>query len=298
MSVGAGSILPDKRPASLAASVEDVAKWGGLVDAGRVDDGVGARSTVLHTGTTRDLLASACKAVAEGRHSRGGGSWEGGDFETCMHLAVAGWHEGTALVDGLYSRITSEQTDTILPRLAHVDEPDGEIDVALAIEGEEACWLAPTQGHFRVSVQGRFLNLIMDPFASCGVDVDVVMQRGVYFAALAVMAERGGYRTRITLRMPSKGSGRTWLLDVAVKEYDEDLDLPRAMFWLAHPGMVRHMVLGAYQNYRTDMISMRSDGSVPDDAILAPGIAGYGTVDLDAWLAKVLKTHGLTVEGE
>jgi len=56
-------------------------------------------------------------------------------------------------------------------------------------------------------------------------------------------------------------------------------------------------VLGAYMNYRSDMITMRTDGAKPEDAIHAPGIGGYATVDLDAWLAGILKAHGLTVQG-
>ena len=290
------AILPTPRPEYFAANAETVQHWGAFAET-IVDDGRGARETVCHSGTVTDLMARACTAKIAGKHTVTDNrvSWAGCDFATAVHLAITGWHEGAALMDGLFARITATKTDSILPHLCHTDEPDGEIDVAMAIDGEDECWIAPTQGRQRLPAQGRFVNLILDPFASSSVDADVILKRGTYFVALATMLERGGYRTRIGLRMPNEGSGKTWLLDISIKGYAEDLDLPRVFFWLAHPGALRHLIIGAYCNYRTDGVGPRQNGTIPEDAIVAPGITSNS--DLDGWLEKTLADNGLTVEG-
>jgi hypothetical protein len=114
--------------------------------------------------------------------------------------------------------------------------------------------------------------------------------------------ERAGFRTQIMLRMPShngswgrKATNR-YRLEIPIKEYGQVLDLPRVMFWLAHPAALREIIIGYYRQYRDDGIYSDANNQeiTEQGAIVSPPF----TLDrqLDEWLMTTLKANGLEFE--
>jgi hypothetical protein len=246
-------------------------------------------------GTVENLLTEAC-TVRLSRFSDSDEDWSGATFDVATSLAFTGWSEALATVDDLFARITAKHTSSIIPTLAYSDEPDGDVDVERWLAGDDECYLIQTAGAFTVPVVGTFVDLILDPFASCVVDADVVLRRGVYFAALAYMLERAGYRVKIRLMMPTTGEGKHWLVEADLKDFAQPLDLPRALYWLAHPAALRQHMISAYRGQREDAIYKWGGGfEWPVDAVVAPRITA--DTDLDSWLAGLLSKFNLVLEG-
>lgn len=298
-------LLPTNPPPSMAVDVDAWARRPRLIERTIECDiteengwhrGTKYRVVRHHFGSPEELTAHACAAYVKRGRGESDTTWAGSDFPTAVHLATAGWHDGMRAVEGLYAKLTARHTASIIPTLVYSDEPDGDVDVERWLEGEDECFLVESAGTHEVKVSGQYVNMTLDPFASCVVDTDVVLRRGVYLVALAYMLERAGYRVAITLRMPTSGEKQAWLLEIPVKEYGHVLDLPRVTFWLAHPAALRQLMIMAYRNHREDPIFSRTD-NLPEGCVTAPPLVSYGNQpDLNAWLEQALKQSKLTVE--
>ena len=281
------SLLPTNiRAEDLRVNLEALKTWGKLT-------GTGENGVRVHRGTVENMLCDA--ALSPDTDSESDRYWAGASWPVAAHLAVNGWHDGLALVEGLYARLTAQRTETILPQYVLSDEPEGDVDVERWIEGDDQCFSVAQQTGIRVSAAGTFVRFIIDPFASCSVDVDAILTRGVYIAALVYLHEKAGYRTAIDWRMPNTGSGWNWLLEVAVKRFEDTLDLPRHLFWIAHPAALRQVVIRAYHCYRTDGIRSRCDSFSDPTAVVCPGI--LPETDLTKWQAEIMTRNGLTIGG-
>ena len=289
-------VMPTPRPAVLVGSVEALAQEYGL------SHEVMPEGVHRHFGNTHDLLVSACK----GFQHRGYASdedWSGASFETAVHLALMGWHDAVPVVESLFARLSTRRTESILPVFNLSSEPEGDVDLERWLEGDDECFWVPEQTGVRVEAQDMFVRFDIDPFASCGIEVDTLLKRGSYLAALVYLFERSGYATSVRLRMPTEGSGKDWLLEVDFKDYGQTLDLPRLLFWIAHPAVMRQLAILAYRGpgsiHRGDAIYSRGESFRQDEAgvITAPGIVGYGGYNLEPWINGVLTKYGLTIEG-
>lgn len=287
--------MPTPRPTVLVGSVDALAQEYGLsyeLTPGQVH---------RHYGTTHDLLVSACKGL-KARGYDSDSHWSGSDFETAVHLALMGWHEAVPAVESLFARLSTRRTESILPVFTLSSEPEGDVDLERYLEGDDECFWVPEQTGVRVECQDMFVRFDLDPFASCGIAVDTLLIRGTYLAALVYLFERSGYATAVRLRMPTEGSGKDWLLEIDFKDYGQALDLPRLLFWIGHPAVMRQLCILAYRGpgtiNRGDAIYSRPTAHTDEPGVItAPGIVGYSGYNLEPWINGVLTKHGLTIEG-
>lgn len=288
-------VMPTPRPEVLVGDIDALAQEYGLSHE-VMPDGVHR-----HYGNTHDLLVSACKGLKR----RGYAServWSGADFETAVHLALTGWHEAVPVCESLFARLSTRRTESILPVFTLSSEPEGDVDLERYMEGDDECFWVPEQTGVRVDAQDMFVRFDLDPFASCGIEVDTLLKRGTYLAALVYLFERSGYATAVRLRMPTEGSHKEWLLEVDFKDYGQTLDLPRLLFWIGHPAVMRQLCILAYRGpgsmSRGDAIYSRQDAHTDEPGVItAPGIVGYGGYNLEPWINEVLTKHGLVIEG-
>lgn len=251
-------------------------------------------SVKVHTGTVEDLAASASAVFV-----RNGGKgyaddnvqWAHGTFRGVLNCVAAGWPEGVAMVDGLYARLITKRTESMIPTLMYSDEADGEVDTEAWLAGDDECYIVTAPSPLTVNVAGTFATVVYDPFASCGQTAADVIRRGVYVAALVYVMERAGYRVAVRMRMPNSEYSRPWLLDLSMKAHETPLDLPRFVFWLGHPGVIRQLILTMYSQYRSDGVSPRRD-PVPESHYIVTPQFTYD-LQLDQWLADTLQANGL-----
>lgn len=260
---------------------------------------------VWWTGTPEQLVADCAYATVNGLNHyehKHEAKWQCADTATAIWLAMNGWQEGRTFVDGIFARVTAKHTQSIIPTLAYSDEPDGDVDVERWMAGEDECFLVETQGAVHVSVAGSYVTLAVDGFVSCGDDSADVLKKGAYLGTLVYLLERAGYRTCLVYRYPNVNLGKhgpdgmfeKQEVDLILKEFGQVLDVPRVIFWLAHPASVRAILLGALAPYRTDNV-----GSHPTKYTGRPGVLDIERADvndLEGWLARSLKTCGLSLE--
>lgn len=257
-------------------------------------------SIIVHSGTCMELLAGACVGIGDRTYVESSTpEWHGADFDTCIALALSGWHAGVQAVESLYARITSERTNSMIPSLEYSDEPDGDVDVERWLQGDDEHFLVESHTTFTVNVAGTFATFVLDPFASCGQSAEDVLRRGTYLVGLVYLMERAGFRTRVMLRMPTcemfQGH-RRFRLEVSVKEYGQVLDLPRVMFWIAHPAALRQVMIAFYRQYREDAIYSDSARQPIEETGVITSPPYTHDEQLDGWLKRTLDTCGLRIE--
>jgi hypothetical protein len=106
------------------------------------------------------------------------------------------------------------------------------------LENEPECWIQYEP--VLVDAPGKVLRLVFNICASAGISPDTIIAKGAVVAALVILLERAGFRIAVEIVNAIRGSieHEMW---VPVKSADQDLDLPRLVFALAHPSMLRRI---------------------------------------------------------
>ena len=228
--------------------------------------------------------------------------WYGTEsFAAAFTLAENGWPEGMRAAESMFDRVYGMRTKSLIPTITYTDEPDGDIDVGMWLSGEDEHWVTSCESS-TASQNGsdRAVTIAIDAFMSVLHNASDYMRRGVILGALVSVLERSGYATEILMRHASNPScpDRSPLStdDITVKEFEQPLDLARAIFWIVHPSAYRRFALVANADWRSDPDYNSPIGLSDDDhTIIAPPIT-WQVEQIEQWLADTFKRFGIAAE--
>lgn len=193
--------------------------------------------------------------------------WTGGvDWTGALALAKNGWPEKGSLIQAkalpLFDKLASA---IIRPEPRYVTEGNV-LDIGRWIEGEPEHWLMmaegdnPTFGH-------QIAKVVYNISASAGVSTDVMMAKGATIATVIRLLEYAGFRVELELvsalisqRWEEQNAYRA-VARVPVKMADQDLDMDRIAFALAHPASFRRIIFSLFETMDKEWTSRCHIGS-------------------------------------
>jgi hypothetical protein len=174
--------------------------------------------------------------------------WAGCGFDQAINLAERGWPEGLEKMTSLKGDLKVNQGDMAERHIHQFTEAGDEPDVGRFVSGETECML-DYQIQF-VPTTGRVVKLVVSIAASCGVQAKSIFRKGAVAVMVADMLERHGLRAEIvvahaiTREIKGKDAGATGALStIMVKRPDQPVELDRLAFMLAHPAVLRRLML-------------------------------------------------------
>jgi hypothetical protein len=171
-------------------------------------------------------------------------SWTGTKtFNDAVKLARDGWAEGEAIVQSMSASITNKVTDLVEREHVTYDVEGIGLDVAAYVNGEPECWQR-FETDTTESIGTKHVRLVFNCSVSGSVSTDTILAKGAAVVSLVQALEFAGIRVEVTALARcgtnNYGSGRHEIR-VPVKAADQDLDMGRITFALAHPSMIRRM---------------------------------------------------------
>ena len=217
-----------------------------------------------------DYSSFLIQAFKESSSSRKGSrrdtdlSWYGGaTWDQACILAKAGWIEGMDMIEMYRCKITPMITDTIL-RPVPIDNIHGfAVNVGAFLSNMPECF--HDREYERRNYPGRLFTLVVSCAYSCGVDTDIVIQRGAMVCALIDAMEYAGNRVEVICNEAVYYGGCKNEVDVVLKKHDQPLDLSQLAFCLAHPAMLRRLMFSINEQSGWADLSRGSYG-IPDEA--------------------------------
>lgn len=200
----------------------------------------------LKYNTWTDFLTAASEGVPpvqERRASRDGSKSFTGtvDYGEAVDLGRRGWPEGVKQALAISEPIQQNLYGVIaLPRIEY--DVTGELlDVGRFASGEPEHW-GNWEHNLKEGKGTKYVHVVMNGTASCGVDASVLIARGAVTSALVNLLEMAGHRVKVTLCYgvaECHGGPAYMTTTVSLKQYDEVLDLDRLTYALAHPSTFR-----------------------------------------------------------
>lgn len=176
-------------------------------------------------------------------HSKQPGShWNGWvDFEAAMRLARDGWQQGADSVAQMSTTILNKVTGLIEREQVVYDVEGIGLDVATYLNGEPECWQR-FDTELREGEGSKHLRVVFNTTVSGGIGADVIEARGAAVAALVQALEFAGRRVELWgIAVCAQSYKGSFEARVQVKAADQDLDMSRVAYALAHPSMLRRM---------------------------------------------------------
>lgn len=188
-------------------------------------------------------------------------------LQNALDMAQNGWPEGTDAA--------ARRAYTIVEKLAakmqrddyYYDVTGLTFDVARVLENEPECWLNYEQ--VTVEAPGKVIRLVFNPSTSGAVSNSAMIARGATVAALVMLLERANFRVQVDLAWWALGDGVVQEVNCTLKSPSQDVDLPRLIFALAHPAMLRRILFSIRETFATaDRVALRvpGTGGFPIDA--------------------------------
>jgi hypothetical protein len=173
-------------------------------------------------------------------------------LDEAIQLGFSGWIDGEKTARGISAPLVSKISQKIVRTDVNHDIEGHVIDVARYVEGEPECWMrfedVITEG------QGnRVLKLVFNMTASAGVSSDVMVRKGAYISALVELLEYSGFRVEVILAESCAGGNDYSQTFVTVKEADQNLNMARVIFALAHPSVLRRLHFALQEQYPTNI---------------------------------------------
>ena len=204
-----------------------------------------------------EARAKSCRSRAP-ESGGDGNSWsQVKDWPEAMELARNGWPEGTAKIENLStSMFTYISKYATRPEPAYVTEGTS-LDVGRWHDGEPEHWITMTESD-NVLVNGKTTAKIgVNLSASCGISADVMVARGAAVVGLARLLDYLGIRTEIYIFSSISSDyrkGQKLLFSALVKSANQDFDITRLAFSLAHPAMLRRLVFAWIETIPEDLL--------------------------------------------
>lgn len=189
------------------------------------------------------------------------GAWAG-----CEHSEALAMASGAGYSDVLpeVERIVARVTDTVAADLFQTsfqstwDVAGAEVDMGRFLAGEPECMIESTP--VRISRQGRAVRIVVPVAVHSGISPDVIMRRGAAVMALADILARAQHPLEVWTGHGIHAKSKDRLLYmIEVQRANEPLDPGRLMYALAHPSMLRRLVVGLEEH---ESASVRRDFGV------------------------------------
>jgi hypothetical protein len=165
-------------------------------------------------------------------------------------------------------------------------------------------------------VSKKFASIIVNNTASCGVDAQTLLRRGVVTLALADILQSNGFRTSIKVCFATGNSGHKLSCIIDVKPFHQTPDLDRLAFFLADPSAFRRLFF-SFLETKLDAKGRRNMGvegggyghpiELPKTEIGDKDIylgcqdwynqAWHTTEGAIAWIKESLKRYGIVFQG-
>lgn len=218
-----------------------------------------------------------------------GDAWSGADLPDALHMAtVAGWPAAAALAMDVYDRLTAERLMSRIPAIHYQDEPGEDVDVSAYLAGEDAVFLATADTDRAVRGGRSAVRLRHSLFAGYDVSAAELVTKGIAAAAIVHLLEAAGVRVAVELDM-SWSYGAAGSLVCVLKHYGEPADIPRLVYWLAHPSALRRVVFAVTsEHFETHYHRPVLD----DEDVIRIGNAQYGGMDPAALVKSTLAKAG------
>jgi hypothetical protein len=165
-------------------------------------------------------------------------------------------------------------------------------------------------------VSKKFASIIVNNTASCGVEAETLLRRGVVALALADILQSNGYRTSIKVAFATGAHGNKLSCIIDVKPFHQTADLDRLAFYLADPSAFRRLFFSWLETKldRKQRMDMAVDGGnyghpieIPKNEIGEKDIylgcqdwhnqAWHTTEGAIAWIKEALKRYGIAFHG-
>lgn len=233
-------------------------------------------------------------------------SFAGVSYSKALGLARQGWPEGADRANTQADLLFNHVSSVIDRQDVRFDTEGHYIDVARFNNNEPECW-----GQFEtVNVEGQGRKLVRILFnigASCAVGQEVILAKGSATVALIKLLEYAGHRVELVMGEAAESQIDTqWR--IKLKEFDQDLDINRLIFALAHPASHRRLWMSALE-CQADWARMgaRDDYGIPVDLPADKGEIYIGAsnsmnvkwLDLPSacdWIMQKLKEQGIEVK--
>ncbi len=177
------------------------------------------------------------------------------NYTHALELLEKGWPEGLARIQQLKGNIKVPRAETETVEFQYVEAGD-EADVGRFLTGEPENMIEYKRQF--VPGSGRVVRLLLNAFASSGIENEAIFLRGAAAFALADAIERTGLRAEIALVLCAKSNRHDNVFSdviVPVKAADQQLEPDRLAFLLAHPSLFRRFMGRLYEQETVEEFS-------------------------------------------
>jgi hypothetical protein len=234
--------------------------------------------------------------------------WTGtATFQEALSLARDGWAEGDAIVNTLSSAMVERVTSLIEKDHIVYDVEGMGIDIAAYLKGEPECWMRQEK-EWGSGEGTRHIKLVYNITVSGGVGTDIILARGAAVAALIQCLEYSGTRVELwvnsTNGVNDERNPDPWECNILVKASDQDLDMSRVTFALAHPGMFRRLIFAVMEGHEKLMgiagmgygrvsSTTKDKGDIYIDGAHLYDTRWTDTASSEKWVEEMLKKQGI-----
>jgi hypothetical protein len=236
------------------------------------------------------------------------------DFPTTLRMAEDGFTKGAdsarKLANPLFDKVSS-----LIERSMPVYDVEGiTFDVARVLENEPESWMR-FENTIIEGKGNRVIRILFNMSASGGVNTSVIAAKGAVVSALIELLEYSGVRCEVWAADYSVSGGYSIPLRILVKQADQNLDMGRIMYAIAHPSALRRLFFRFIETCPADMWSWFSvgygmvkefSGAELDGIDLyvsgssSSDVQWQDTASAEKWIIASLKAQGvhLNTEGE
>lgn len=204
-------------------------------------------------------------------HSAESDRWAGGSWAECAQMTRTGYTAALPEVERWASQVADKVIDLRLAEsMEWTRDVTGQVvDVAAFLMGEPECMIEAVQRP--VTAVGPLVRLVVPITASAGVSEEIIRKRGAAVIALVSVLVRAGHTLEIWAQSAVTSEGKRVSTAVKVQDSRDPIDMPRIMFALGHPGMLRRTVFATMEHYEREIrqtfhISAHGGYGIPDGA--------------------------------
>lgn len=221
-----------------------------------------------------DACINAQEAEPLGRYSRKSGDsadqWAGASWEDACQLAVTGDKQLGAIIRQTSDRLVRRLSTRVQrPRWVYAEEGSA-WDLPRVLDGDLSQWWAQSPRP-ETRTGARTVTVGVDLATSAGVSTDTMRKRGIAVAGLVRCFDLARVRAQVVvLDCTCRGKYKS-VTRAIIKQASQDIDYDILGYVIAHPSMMRRLILSLQESYPTEeRLRMGYTGT-----------GGYGTPDQD-----------------
>ena len=169
------------------------------------------------------------------------------NFSEALDLATNGWPEGTEQAARYAQPLMDKIASQIMRDEYRYDVTGITFDVDRVLQNEPESWINYDQ--VVSDAPGKIIRIVFNVSSSGIISNDAIVARGAVVSALVMLLERSGYRVAVDMvKANTMRDGALCEIFCPIKTPNQDLDLSRMIFALAHPSMNRRIAFSVVEN--------------------------------------------------